>query len=155
MEFRTRSLDNEGDGGDASQESEVFDQLINQAKKQLAKDPQKRVNLAKNLYENYGIDPQITALFVPNLENDIQDLQEGKENAPTNQTNPEPANTNVPQNQNQVQTMPEPVDITSQDVIDVVESFQDYLGNEATLEETKEFIEDNSDIVQREIDMRL
>jgi len=163
MEFRTRSLDNQGDN-DESENSDAIEQLLNQAKKQLAKDPQKRVNLAKNLYENYGIDPSITALFVPNLENDLQEAKgdtgnnaANSQNA-QNQTGKTPNQNQVPKAQTETQEvkpMPEKVSITTDDVIEVVESFQDYLGEDATLEETKQFIKDNEDIVQNEIDMRL
>lgn len=158
MEFRTDSLDpggddeNEGGGG-----NDIFDEALERAKQELAKDPEKRIQLAAKLEENYGIDPQITSLFVPGLENDIQELEnegqnqsanpnmESTRNSGNNQPNPIP---NKPENTE----MPSQVEFTVDDMLEVVEKFQDFLGDEATLIEVKNFVENNRDIVERELE---
>lgn len=163
MEFRTRPPGSGGDSSDSgsSGDSDVVDQLLQQTKKQLAKDPQKRVQLATTLQENYGIDPQITSLFVPGLEDDIREMQEVQEEATNTQQpameqpkNDSSVNQNVP-NQMETKEMSQEPPLTDEDLKELVTDLKDVLGPETTLEELEEIINNNTGQVNNLIQMYL
>lgn len=166
MEFRTDVPGEEKDDNSGGVESDLIDNALQQAKKQLAKDPQKRVQLARGLQENYGIDPQLTALFVPGLEEDIQKAQNEQENQEAHKPNKQDTNMErsqaaqsveaIPANtakEAQEQNMPEVNNqMTPDDILKVVEGMIDTLGEDTTLGELKTLVKNNPDLVEREID---
>lgn len=141
MEFRTRPPGSDGgeDGGDSGGNNDVVEKLFQQTKKQLAKDPEKRVQLASALQENYGIDPQITSLFVPGLDEDIKQAQKQVQESQNNVSN---GQNNMG---NQTKEMPQEVEneTTVEDIQQIIGKAKTMLGEETTLEELEEIMENN------------
>lgn len=169
MEFRT-DVPGEEKGEDSGGSNDYVDTLLTQAKKELAKSPEKRVAFANGLYENYGVDPSITALFIPGLENDLEKMQENAQEDTTEGQQPKmddevstnqlqskrnEGNATVRNTQTEEKGKPMPeVDnkLTPEDILKVVQGMIETLGEDTTLGELETLVEANPDIVEREID---
>jgi len=140
-EFRTRAPGS--GGGDGGGDSSSIDGHIERVIENIKNDPEIKMKVAQAAQEN-GVDPMILKAVFPELGKTAESQTPQVEQAPE-QTKPE----------TQVKTVTEKPD--AQELIGLIDELGDLLpqGKDTTLEELKELGEDNPDIVQTAIDMRL
>lgn len=116
----------------------------------IQQDPQMQLKLAQGLAEQ-GIDPTLLGAVKPGLGEAIEkSMQEQAAEQATQQTPNESPN---PQPEPEVRTVEK--DVSVDQLIEFTEELIQYRGEDCTLGELVEFAEENPDVVQTAIDMKL
>jgi hypothetical protein len=129
----------------AKSSSSIVDEAIEGFINDLKNDKEKQVQIAQALHENYGIDPQLLSTFV--------DVPAETANEPAESPTPVPqeATDNQSQNNTQVKTVTESP--SPDEVIGFIDELTDYLDEDTTLAELREYAEDNKDILATAIEL--
>lgn len=137
VELRTYSEESEGsDGFD-------LEGMLQKAWQNIQSDPQAQARLAQQLQES-GIDPMLLGAVKPGLADAMQQAEQKQavEQA-TNEPTPEPEVKTVTEK-------PEPEEIKA-----LLDDIIDQFGEDKTLGELKEFIDENPDLVETAVNLRL
>lgn len=123
----------------------IVDEAIENLIQDVKSDKQKQAKIAQALHENYGIDPQLLATFV-----DVPVEADQNGAAPAETTQPEPT-PKVPKATGETKTVTK--EPTPDEVIGFIDELTDYLDEDTTLAELKEYAEDNKDLLATAIEL--
>jgi hypothetical protein len=129
----------------AESSSSIVDEAIEGFINDLKNDKEKQVQIAQALHENYGIDPQLLSTFV--------DVPAETANEPAESPTPVPEETaeNRSENNTQVKTVTESP--SPDEVIGFIDELTDYLDEDTTLAELREYAENNKDLLATAIEL--
>jgi len=129
----------------AAESKSIVDKALEDFINDLKNDKQKQLQIAQALQENYGLDPQLLSTFV-----DVpQEIDEKPQEIP-NEPQVETVQESNPE-KHQVKTVtqaPNP-----DEVIGFIDELTDYLDEDTTLAELKEYAEDNKDLLETAIEL--
>lgn len=170
MEFRTRPPG--GESGAESQSSSSSNDIVETAFKQfldrVQEDEQAQVQIAGALQDNYGVPPQLLAPVFPALQGEIEAQEQAQEPQPGNrqgratieggqeqqaqaQEQPQIQQQHMPTKAEDTDSSTE-AEVTPEQITELLDSIMAILGEDTTLEELQLYIEDNPDLVKREIE---
>lgn len=147
VEYRTNQTgESDGSGGkDAGViDGGIVDRALENAINHVRNDPKAQVQIAQSLQENYGIPPEVIGAFVGEIPDDTSQVPAPEQETPENaQAAP------------QIDASMTGEDLTADDVLGFLDEIADYTGEDTTVAELREFAEENPDVIETALSLKL
>lgn len=130
----------------------TIDDVVGHLAKNIQENPQAQLQVAQIAQQKYGIDPSLLASIFPpmadTLEKAEKQQQKQAKKAKTQEAEAEESNSDMEVITKEVEKKPKP-----EQVLGFIDEAIEFLGEDETLGELKEFGEDNPNMLQTAIDM--
>jgi len=137
VEFRTEAPGSETETDDSGGFGE-FEKYIDEYIKNVKQNPEAKLKLAQTLEEN-GVDPQLLTPLIGEVPQEPDNAQQVQQAQQTQQQMPTTTDTGP--------------DVDVEQLLDFIGQLKDYTGEDTTVGEVEEWVDNNPDLAQTAIDM--